>query len=104
MLRLYENQGRLTFFHPANGGSRSRAEAGIFKAMGVKAGVPDLVILWRTPLGPAHGYIEVKAGKGKLTDSQVAWRDLCHRWDIPWAELRDAAELPAILKDWGVLP
>lgn len=35
------------WFHPPNGGGRSKAEAGIFKALGVKAGVPDLVFVWR---------------------------------------------------------
>lgn len=32
-------------FHPANGGGRSKAEAGILKAMGVLAGVPDLFVI-----------------------------------------------------------
>ena len=33
------------WFHVPNGGGRSKAEAGAFKAMGVKAGVPDVYIL-----------------------------------------------------------
>lgn len=33
------------WFHPPNGGKRGKAEAGAFKAQGVKAGVPDLIIL-----------------------------------------------------------
>lgn len=32
-------------FHPANGGGRSKAEAGILKAMGVLAGMPDLLVV-----------------------------------------------------------
>jgi hypothetical protein len=47
-------------FHIPNGGKRSKAEAGIFKAMGVKAGVSDLMLAL-----PLHGYaglwIEFKA-------------------------------------------
>lgn len=32
-------------FHPANGGARTKAEAGILKAMGVLAGMPDLLLI-----------------------------------------------------------
>lgn len=58
--------------HIPNGGYRSRAEAGRFKAAGVKPGVPDICL-------PAakrgyHGlYIELKAADGKVTDTQRAW-------------------------------
>lgn len=44
------------WFHVPNGGARSKAEAGAFKAMGVKAGVPDICILYR---GVTH-FIELK--------------------------------------------
>lgn len=44
------------FFHVPNGGKRTKAEAGRFKAMGVKAGVPDLVVFVRdTCYGDAGG-------------------------------------------------
>ena len=33
-------------FHVPNGGARTKAEAGIFKAMGVLAGVPDVWIIF----------------------------------------------------------
>lgn len=46
--------------HIPNGGKRSKAEAGIFKAMGVKKGVPDVFL--PEPRGIYHGlYIEFKA-------------------------------------------
>ena len=32
-------------FHVPNGGGRSKAEGGILKAMGVRAGIPDLFLL-----------------------------------------------------------
>lgn len=44
-------------FHVPNGGGRSKAEAGVLKAMGVLAGVPDLIVI-----GPAKVIaIELKA-------------------------------------------
>lgn len=50
-------------FHVPNGGGRSKAEAGILKAMGVLAGVPDLIVI-----GPKSymATIELKAPPKRL--------------------------------------
>jgi hypothetical protein len=72
LLRLYEARGSLTFTHCPNGGWRSKAEAGAFKAMGVRAGVPDLLV-WVAD-GRSFG-IELKSGAGKLSPAQAAWHD-----------------------------
>lgn len=65
------------FFHPANGGSRNKAEAGKFKGMGVRAGVSDLVILEPVGAGPVvfwHGLmVELKATNGKLSEHQTTF-------------------------------
>lgn len=57
-------------FHIPNGGKRDKAEAGRFKAQGVKAGVSDLFL----PLA-AGGYnglfIEMKYGRNKPTEKQL---------------------------------
>ena len=59
-------------FHIPNGGKRSATEAARFKAMGVKAGVPDLCL--PVPMnGYAGPYIEMKYGKNKTTDAQKEW-------------------------------
>ena len=59
-------------FHVPNGGKRNAAEAARFKAMGVKAGVPDLCL--PVPMnGYAGLYIEMKYGKNKPTDTQNKW-------------------------------
>lgn len=58
--------------HVPNGGARSAAEGGRFKAMGVKAGIPDLLL----PLRNDHygaGWWELKVGKNKPTDHQLRW-------------------------------
>src|SRR4051812_14223062 len=71
LLQVYANRGLLTFCHPANGGWRSKAEAGAFKAMGVRAGVPDLLV-WTQ--GGGHFAIELKAGRrAVLSGAQVVW-------------------------------
>lgn len=59
-------------FHVPNGGKRNAQEAARFKAMGVKAGVPDLCL--PVPRGGYAGlYIEMKYGKNKTTDKQDEW-------------------------------
>lgn len=59
-------------FHIPNGGKRSATEAARFKAMGVKAGVPDLCL--PVPMnGYAGLYIEMKYGSNKPTDNQKEW-------------------------------
>lgn len=62
-------------FHVPNGGGRSKSEAGRFKAEGVKAGVPDLML--PVPRGEYHGlFIELKRRDGgRLSAEQKAWLD-----------------------------
>lgn len=58
--------------HIPNGGKRNAVEAARLKAMGVKAGVPDLFL--PAPCGGYAGlYIEMKYGKNKPTDKQKEW-------------------------------
>lgn len=88
--------------HIPNGGSRGVVEAARFKAMGVKAGVPDLFL-------PAarcgyHGlWIELKRAKGgRVSPEQMAWlgalevqgyaAKVCHGWEEAAAALKDYLE------------
>ena len=60
-------------FHVPNGGARNKAEAGRFKAEGVKAGVPDLCL--PVPRGDRHGlFIEMKRRDGgTVSKEQKEW-------------------------------
>lgn len=70
------------WFHtPNQRGTRKRWENAMLKAMGVKAGVADVIIL--TPQR-AFIWIELKAAKGVLSDDQKGWRDWCHAIRAPW--------------------
>ena len=86
LLAIYEARGLLAYCHVPSGGYRTPAEAGVFKSMGVRRGVPDL-LLW-TPFGRSFG-IELKAGRGTLSDAQVLWRStlesLGHRVYVCWS-------------------
>jgi len=69
---------RLDWFHVPNGGYRNRQEAVMLRRSGVKAGVPDVVIL--TPaLGAIRGaVVELKRKGGVPSDvrpDQIAWLD-----------------------------
>ena len=55
------------FAHIPNGGYRRKKEAAIFNGLGVQAGAPDLILIKN---GQARG-LELKAPKGKLSNSQV---------------------------------
>lgn len=59
------------WWHTPSGGARSKAEAGIFKAMGTKPGVHDIFILWRKRL---YG-IELKVKGGRITPPQIGFHE-----------------------------
>jgi len=59
-------------FHPPNGGSRHIAEATKLKAMGVRKGVPDLLL--PVPRADKSGLaLELKSPSGRLRPTQAWW-------------------------------
>ena len=64
---LEKVSGLFTFYAVPNGGGRSKADAGQLKAMGVRAGVPDLVILF---YGGRSLYVELKYKGGSASADQ----------------------------------
>lgn len=79
MYRSLEYPELRLLHHVPNGGSRNRAEAVKLKRMGVKAGVPDLVL--PVPCGGYAGlYIEMKVGKNKPTEKQKEWMEQLKRY------------------------
>ena len=99
LLRIYENRGLLAFCHVGNGEWRHKVTGGRLKAMGVRAGVPDLLI-W-LPGGSGFG-VELKAGTGKLSPAQTFWHAtvtaLGHRVYV----VRSLDEMEAVLHTEGV--
>jgi hypothetical protein len=61
--------------HVPNGGWRNPIEAARFKAMGVKAGLPDILLPLRTEAYGA-GWWELKVGRNKPTEEQLRWHGL----------------------------
>lgn len=66
-------QTRRLFFSIPNGGARDVREGQKFKATGLVAGEPDLVLVWS---GKAYGF-ELKAETGYLSPAQVI---VHHAW------------------------
>jgi hypothetical protein len=92
----------VVWFHVPNGGYRSKAEAGIFMAMGVKPGVPDLIISWAGPDGPLVLAIELKAGTGKATPAQIEMMDRMRSCAWFVSEARSLDDVIALLKRYYV--
>jgi hypothetical protein len=62
----------LVLFAIPNGGRRGKLEASIMKGEGVLAGVADLFLMCRNE--SFNGlFIEMKVGKGKQSDNQIAF-------------------------------
>lgn len=88
-----DNQERLfksfTWFHPPNGGRRDKSYARFLAGQGVKAGVPDIVILTQ------HGgtiLIELKYKKNSLQDTQEKFHAKLRRLNHPIYTIK--AEFP----------
>jgi len=70
----------LSWCHVPNGGNRSAKTGALMKAMGAKAGVPDVLIFNKGKLVRSEAYgrplaIELKVGKNKPTPAQLKWMD-----------------------------
>lgn len=81
---------------PAGGGGRVRG-AGL-KAMGYKAGTPDLIIVHE---GRAL-WIELKAPKGRLSDAQADCHVMLDHAGSKVALCRSVEEIEATLRKWNV--
>lgn len=87
------------WWHTPNGGKRHIAEAVKFKALGVVAGVPDLLILKG---GKLHA-LELKAAKGALTPSQRIVLTHMENCGAETAVAHSLDEALVTLEFWGVL-
>lgn len=102
---------RCLWFHVPNGGARDAITGAKLKAMGVKAGVPDLVFIWK---GGA-GFVELKRPEdrcllselsrpeGRLSPSQRAFKDECDGLGVPYVVATSVDEAIATVRSWGLL-
>ena len=90
----------LLYFHVPNGGKRDIKTGVAMKALGVKAGITDLIFV--CPRGVSH-FMEVKDYDGTLSKDQRDFRDFCLIVGHPWALVRSRDEAQAVLVGWGLL-
>ena len=89
---------RALFSHFPAGENRTAATGSRLKRMGLKRGWPDIIVILD---GKTFG-IELKAGKGKLSDVQLAVADALVANGAPWVCARSTQEVEAFLTEQGV--
>ena len=82
--------------HSPNGGYRTPVEGRIFKAMGTRAGFPDLILLLPTAEYTLLA-IEMKADKGRQSDSQKAWQRIAEQHGIHYVVVREFTDFKNII-------
>src|SRR5262245_48442810 len=86
-------------FHCPNGGYRRPVEAALLKAMGVVAGVPDLLLLRE---GRLRG-MEIKRPGGRLSADQVICHEQMRKAGAEITTVYDVDEALDRLAAWGLL-
>lgn len=71
---------RIMSFHPANELCRDKSIRKIYAGLGVRSGVPDIVVMMK---GGKTVFIELKAGKREATDKQEAFAEGLMRLGFP---------------------
>lgn len=89
------------------GKGKSKKDGMFLKRMGYRAGTPDLLLWWDTPLGEgtitAAG-IELKAPDGRISDEQDTFDFLFRRMGGLFACCKSKAEVHRHLLNWGLSP
>ena len=96
---------RLRFCHVPNGGARSKIEACILKGLGVRRGVPDILVFSRSPWLIGHGKfgvaIEMKSAIGRVSPEQREWIEGLSGCGWVTAVCRSSGEAIRFLQEHG---
>jgi hypothetical protein len=98
-LLRYAARSDVVYFHPPNGEWRSAGTGGRLKAMGVVAGVSDIVIV----VGGRAKFLELKTAKGRQSAEQKAFADWARSAGAEYGLVRSPEEARARLEEWGAL-
>lgn len=71
--------------------------------MGLFSGVGDLVVWWHTPQGTRVGYLEVKTPKGRQSERQEHFQEMCEEAGIPYRVVRSVPEVKAYMDEMGFI-
>lgn len=81
-------------------GKTTMARAGRMKAMGLRAGVSDLIVMGQ---GSKAHFLEIKTDTGRLSESQKKFEAMCLKKNWPYAVARSVDEAVEIVKKWGLV-
>lgn len=98
-LRLRHKPG-VIWWHTPNGEARSKATGARLKAMGVRAGVFDLILLLP---GPVTFLLELKAGSNKMSPAQEQFAKDLNEIGIGWACAWSIDDALAVLEGIGAI-
>ena len=96
---LRRSEPKVFWFHVPNGGKRSWSEGKSFKAMGVIAGVPDILLIKD---GEIFG-LELKAAGGAVRPSQRLAHAAMQEAGAKTAVAKGLDEALITLEVWGIL-
>lgn len=92
------------FWHTPNESKATAAYRAKLKALGLSSGVPDLIIVTPPPCGGFVGAaLELKAEKGRLSDTQKEWLQTLSGYGWATACTKGYQESIDILIEWGYL-
>lgn len=89
--------------HVPNQGTRSAARGKKLKAMGVTAGVADLLLWWNIGYGLNSAAIELKSKSGSLKPEQKAWGADFTGMGGKWACCKSLDQVVEALRKWGAI-
>lgn len=89
----------LVYFHVPNGGRRGKIEAAIFKTMGVRAGVSDLILVHAGKIFA----LELKAPGGRASEAQMQFLSEIDAAGAFTAMPEGLNAALATLEAWGLL-
>jgi len=81
-------------------GKTNMAKAGRMKAMGLRAGISDLIVM--SADGRAH-FLEVKTATGVLSPAQIRFSELCIKKGWKYEVCRSVNEAMDIVRKWGIV-
>lgn len=85
--------------HSPNGGKRNAIEAAKFKAMGVRAGFPDLILCIARQ--GYHGlFIELKTSKGRQSENQKYYQYVLEEQGYRYDIVRSIEDFIEVINDY----
>jgi hypothetical protein len=90
---------RVVWWHTPNGELRDKRTAAKLKAMGTRAGIPDLVLV----IGGKLHTLELKTATGRLSPAQISMRAELEAASCTWASAHSTTEALNVLTSWGAL-